>query len=111
MNQPGIGDHLAGNVVDTADPTPTPEPVMDAAKLGGMTAAAVSAVSGLVMLIIAGKAGDVGALGLSVGAAVTAVTTLVSYVAPVFHAKKARAQVTPLAHPRDSTGAPLVRAV
>lgn len=101
-NTPGVADHAA-ETVDT-------EPVINAAKLGGLTAAAVTAVGGVIVLIIGGRAGDLSSLGLAVGAAVTAVASLVSYIAPVVHARKARTQVTPLARPRDCDGTPLVRA-
>lgn len=99
---PGVPDHAA------PQPPPRPEPVLNAAKLGGLVAAAVTTVAGLIALIVAGKAGDVNALGVSVGAAVTAVAALVAYVAPVWQARKARRQVTPLASPRNNYGDSLV---
>jgi hypothetical protein len=99
---PGVPDHGVPGEVDR------PEPVLSAAKLGGLVAAVVTAVGGTVALIVAGKAGDVNALGLSVGAAVTAVVALVAYVAPVWQAHKARRLVTPLESPRNSDGVPLM---
>lgn len=98
---PGVPDHAAPE-------PPRPEPVLDAAKLGGLAGAATTAVGGTVVLVISGQAGDVGALGLSVGAAVTAVAALVAYVAPVWQARKARAKVTPLSSPRNGDGTPLM---
>lgn len=83
-----------------------PEPVLDAARLGGLTAAATTAVGGVVVLVLAGGAGDVNALGLAVGGAVTAVAALVAYLAPLRQARKARAKVTPLEDPRDAAGNP-----
>lgn len=83
---------------------PRPEPVLDAAKLGGLVAACVVTVGGVIGLIAAGRYGDLSALGTAIGGAVTAVAALSAYLAPVLQARKARTKVTPLADPRDYRG-------
>lgn len=86
-----------------------PQPVVDAAKLGGLVSAAVVAVGGAIFLVLAGVSTDtIGAVGVAIGAAVTAVTSLVVYVVPLVQGRKAAAKVTPLAAPRDHRGVELV---
>ena len=85
-----------------------PEPVLDAARLGGLLAAAVVTVGAVVTLVLAGRWTDLDALGASLGAALGALMALAAYVAPVWQARKARAKVTPLSSPRDADGTPLV---
>jgi lysozyme family protein len=90
------------------DPQPRPEPVLDAAKIGGLLAALVVAIAATVSLVLAGKWTDINALGTVLGALASAVLALTAYFAPVWQAHKARAKVTPLADPRDSSGRKLV---
>lgn len=90
---------------------PRPEPVLDAAKLGGLVAAAVVAVLGVVLTVAAGITLDnLTALGVVIAGAVTAVAALGAYLAQVWQGRKARAQVTPLDDPRDEAGRELVPA-
>lgn len=97
-------DHLA-----PGEPADTPTPVLDATKLGGLVSAAVVSVVGVVVLIGAGvTVENVTGLGLALGAAVTALTSLVVYVVSVAQGRKAAEAVTPLAKPRDSRGRRLV---
>jgi|SRR3954464_6397815 len=91
-----------------ADLQPRPEPVLDAAKIGGLLAALVVAIAATVSLVLAGKWTDINALGTVLGALASAVLALTAYFAPVWQAHKARAKVTPLADPRDSSGRKLV---
>lgn len=105
MNRQGIGDHLAGNVVDTADPEPE-TPVLDAGKLGGLISSLVIAVVTIVFEVSA-KA-DINTLTQAVVAAVGAAGAVVTYLVTVQQAKKATARVTPLTRPRDNLGRRLV---
>lgn len=91
-----------------ADLQPRPEPVLQAAKLGGLVAAVVVAVAAVVSLVLAGQWTDINALGTVLGALAGAVMALIAYIAPVWQARKARAKVTPLADPRDMLGRKLV---
>jgi hypothetical protein len=83
-----------------------PEPVLDAARVAGLAAAFVIGVLGVVMLIITGQATDLGRLELAVNGLLTAGAALFAYLAPVWQARKARDQVTPLEDPRDADGHP-----
>lgn len=86
-----------------------PQPVLDAAKLGGLVSAAVIAVGGAVFLVLAGITTDtIGVVGVAIGAAVTAVTALVVYLVSVIQGRKVSARVTPLDDPRDDRGVQLV---
>lgn len=86
-----------------------PQPVLDAAKLGGLVSAAVTTVGGAVFLIAAGVTSDsVGAVGTAVGLAVTALVALVVYVVSGVQGRKASAKVTPLTDPQDDRGVALV---
>lgn len=88
-----------------------PQPVVDAAKLGGLVSAAVIAVGGALFLILAGVTTDtLGAVGIAIGAAVTAVTALIVYVVSLVQGRKAAEKVTPLEDPRDYRGVQLVPA-
>lgn len=109
MNRPGVGDHLAGNVVDTEDPTPTDTPVIDAGQIGGLISALVVAVVTVVFEVVAKS--DLSTLGQSLTAVVGAAGALLTYLAQVRQAKKATTKVTPLSRPRDSLGRRLVVAI
>lgn len=86
-----------------------PEPVMDAAKLGGLVSAAVTAVVGAAGVIATGVTADnASAVGLAVGGAVTALLALGVYVVTYLAGRQARAQVTPLESPVSADGIPLV---
>lgn len=84
-----------------------PEPVVNAARLGGGVAAVVVAALGLIALVLAGHAGDLDALSKTLGALFTALGALTAYLAPLWQAYKARRQVTPLVDPRTADGEPL----
>lgn len=86
-----------------------PEPVLDAAKLGGAVSAAIVGVGGLIVLIFTGvTVEDVSRWALAAGTAVTALASLGVYVAPVLSGLRARAKVTPLESPRNADGVPLM---
>lgn len=86
-----------------------PQPVIDAAKLGGLVSAAVIAVGGAIVLIVAGVTSEtLGAVGIAVGAAVTAVTALIVYIVSLVNGRAAAAKVTPLEAPQDDRGVPLI---
>lgn len=90
---------------------PRPQPVTDAAKLGGLVQAVLVSIGGVVFVVIRGVTEDnLLTLGTAVGAAVTAVTALVLYVVNLRLGRMAAAQVTPLSSPRDDRGIPLVPA-
>jgi Flp pilus assembly pilin Flp len=91
-----------------ADLQPRPEPVLNAAKIGGLIAALVVAVAATVSLVLAGKWTDINALGTALGGVAGAVLALAAYIAPVWQAYKARKVVTPLSDPRDTAGRQLV---
>lgn len=98
---PGVPDH--------ADPSRRPEPVVYAAKLGGLLSAFLVAVGGVIAIITAGfTLDDLGPLGVAIGGAVTAAVALGVYLLPVWQALKARAKVTPLESPRNDDGVPLM---
>ena len=83
--------------------------MLDAAKLGGLTAGAVTAVLGAGFTIrVAVATGNPASVGTAVGVAVTAVVSLLAYLAPRRFAREARAQVTPLEDPRDDAGRQMV---
>jgi Flp pilus assembly pilin Flp len=107
---PGEAAHAAPEepVEGEADDQPRPEPVLDAARIGGLIAALVIAVAATVSLVLAGKWTDINALGTALGGVAGAVLALIAYFAPVWQAHKARAKVTPLADPRDITGRQLI---
>jgi TRAP-type C4-dicarboxylate transport system permease large subunit len=86
-----------------------PEPVLDAARVGGLTSSAVTAIIGLAFTIRQGVSTDnLASLGTAVELAVTAFMSLMVYVIPVAHARIARGQVTPVEDPRDDASRPLV---
>lgn len=85
-----------------------PEPVLHAARIGGLLAALVVAIAATVSLALAGRWTDLDAWGATLGGLAGAVMALGAYVAPVWQAHKARAKVTPLSDPRDADGTPLV---
>lgn len=87
---------------------PRPEPVLEAARLGGLVSAVVVTVAATVSLVLAGQWTDINALGTVLGGLTGAVMALIAYIAPVWQARKARAKVTPLADPRDLLGRKLV---
>lgn len=91
-----------------ADLQPRPEPVLDAAKIGGLVAALVVAIAATVSLVLAGRWTDINALGTTLAGVASAVLALTAYLAPVWQARKARAKVTPLADPRDVQGRKLI---
>lgn len=97
-------DHAAG-----VDPT-RPQPVVEAAqKLGALVAAAFVAVGVVWFLILNGiNAENLSTVGVAIGAAVTAVVALASYLGALWQARKASGLVTPLESPRDAEGRPLV---
>jgi Flp pilus assembly pilin Flp len=107
---PGEAAHAAPEepVEVEADDQPRPEPVLDAARIGGLIAALVIAVAATVSLVLAGKWTDINALGTALGGVAGAVLALIAYFAPVWQAHKARAKVTPLADPRDIAGRQLI---
>jgi Flp pilus assembly pilin Flp len=108
----GIPQHAApeepGSDVTSEDARP--EPVLNAARLGGLIAAVVIAIAATISLVLAGRWTDINALGKSLGGAIGAVLALTAYVAPVWQAYKARKKVTPLSDPRDAAGRPLTPA-
>lgn len=85
-----------------------PEPVVDEGRIAGAIAGAVVAVVGLVLLIVRGQAGDLTALHLALEGALTAVMAAAAVIAPIWRARKARAEVTPLEDPRTIDGEALV---
>lgn len=122
---PGVAAHAAAEdpaPVDAApvepmpDPAPAPapvvpprpEPVLNAARIGGLIAALVVAVAATVSLVLAGQWTDISALGTALGGVVGAVLALAAYFAPVWQAYKARKAVTPLSDPRDAQGRQLI---
>jgi Flp pilus assembly pilin Flp len=116
--EPGVADHAApedpydpeASPPIEADLQPRPEPVLEAARLGGLLAAVVVAVASVVSLVLAGRWTDINALGTVLGGLAGALMALIAYIAPVWQARKARAKVTPLADPRDIAGRKLVPA-
>lgn len=90
------------------DPLPRPEPVKQAAALGGLVSAAVAAVGGVVTLVAAHA--ELSTVATAVGGAVTAVVTLVAFCAPYLSALRARKLVTPLEAPQNAYGTTLVEA-
>lgn len=114
---PGHAAHAAADepviVTDAAPadavlPVKRPEPVLVAAKIGGLIAALVVSIAAAVSLVLAGQWTDINALGTALGAVAGAVLALVAYFGPVWQAHKARAVVTPLDDPRDAQGRQLV---
>lgn len=100
---PGVGDHLDPAEVDR------PEPVMYAAKLGGLLSAFLVACGGVIALFTAGFGlDDLGPLGVAVGLVVTTGLALGVYLLQVWQGLKARAKVTPLVSPRNGDGVPLM---
>lgn len=88
---------------------PRPEPVLDAARLGGLVSAATTAVIGAASTVVAAIHGQgTDGVGLAVGLALTALLSLVVYVAPYVTARQARQQVTPLVAPVTSDGVALI---
>lgn len=92
----------------TDELTLRPEPVVNAAKLGGLVAAVVVAIAAVIALVLAGRWTDINALGTTLGAFFGALIALAAYVAPVWQAYKARAKVTPLVDPQTAAGTQLV---
>lgn len=88
--------------------TPSREPVLDAARIGGLVAALIVAIGGTVTLVLAGRWTDITALGTALGGVISAALALSAYLAPVWQARKARAKVTPLIDPRDAAGRKLI---
>jgi predicted lipid-binding transport protein (Tim44 family) len=87
-------------------PVPRPEPVTVAGKIAGGLSGAVALLVGIGVLTT-----DQGsALTNAILAALAAVSVLVSVVAPIVTAYRARSQVTPLTDPRDNAGNQLVPA-
>jgi hypothetical protein len=85
-----------------------PEPVLDEAKVAGTVSAVVVAVVALVLLVIRGQAADLTALQLAVEAVLSTGAAAVALLAPVWRARRARRQVTPLEAPQTADGVPLV---
>jgi hypothetical protein len=108
----GIPQHAAAEDSPPVEANlqPRPEPVLDAAKIGGLIAALVVAIAATVSLVLAGRWTDINALGATLGGVASAVLALIAYFGPVWQAHKARAKVTPLADPRDSIGRRLIAA-
>lgn len=97
---PGVADHAAPE---------RPEPVTEAAKLGGLLSALLVAVGGVIALFIGGLTlEELGPLGIAIGAVVTAALALAVYGIQVWQGLKARAKVTPLSSPRNGDGVPLM---
>lgn len=105
--EPEVYDPEASPPIE-ADLLPRPEPVLDAAKIGGLIAALVVAIAATVSLVLAGRWTDINALGTTLAGLASAVLALTAYFGPVWQARKARAKVTPLADPRDASGRKLV---
>jgi hypothetical protein len=86
-----------------------PQPVLDAAKVGGLVSAAVIGVGGAVFLIIGGVTSEnLSAVGIAVGGGVTALVALATYLFSLAQGRKAAEQVTPLSKPQDAAGRALV---
>lgn len=95
-------------IPDRATSDSRPEPVVYAARIGGLLAALLVSVGGVIAILAAGLTLDeLGPLGIAVGAVITAAVALGVYLLPVWQALRARAKVTPLDDPRDDDGAPL----
>lgn len=97
-----------GAPADAALPAKRPEPVLSAARIGGLIAALVVSIAAAVSLVLAGQWTDINALGTALGAVAGAVLALAAYCGPVWQAYKARPQVTPLSDPRDAQGRQLI---
>lgn len=98
---PGVADHAAAPA--------RPEPVLDAAKLGGLLSALFIAAGGVAGIFVAGfTVDDLGALGFALAAVIVAAAAVASYAVQVWQGYKARALVTPLSSPRNADGVPLM---
>jgi hypothetical protein len=93
-----------------SDPVqPRPQPVLNAAKLGGLVAAAFVACGGAYFLITQGVTShNLTDVGIAIEGAITALIALAVYVTAVIHGKAAQEKVTPLSAPRDHEGRVLV---
>ena len=92
-------------------PDTQPEPVMDAAKAAAAVAGVVTAVGAGFVLVGWATTDQVQQWAVVAGGIVSAVGALLSVAMPLITARGARAQVTPLASPRDYQGTELVPAV
>jgi hypothetical protein len=88
---------------------PRPQPVVNAARVGGLVSAAFVAVGGAYFVIAQGiTAQSLPVIGTSIEGAITALIAVAVYVTAVIHGKAAAEQVTPLSAPRDDRGRTLV---
>lgn len=88
---------------------PETEPVVDAAKVGGLLSAFLVAIGGVIALFTGGFGlDDLGPLGIAIGLVITSGLALAVYAIQVWQGLKARAKVTPLSRPRDNNGVALV---
>lgn len=93
----------------TAPVQPRPQPVVDAAKLGGLVGTAFVSCGGAIFIVEEGISRDnLGAAGIAVTAAVTALVALGVYASSLLHGKAAAQQVTPVVDPVSAGGEQLV---
>lgn len=88
-----------------------PEPVLDAAKVAAAVSGLVTAIGAALVLIGWTTPDQVEQWSVVGGGIVLAVAAVLAVVMPLATAWQARGKVTPLADPRDSSGAPLAPAV
>lgn len=97
------------DVADHAEKVERPEPVLNAAKLGGLLSAFFVAVGGVVALFVGGFGlDDLGPLGVAIGLVITTGLAVGVYLVQLWQGLRAREQVTPLASPRNSDGIALM---
>lgn len=91
-----------------ADHLSNDEPVIDAAAIAAKVTATITAVGALATVFGYTTDTEVSAFAEAAGTAVLALGGLVGAVLPIVTAFRARAKVTPVAHPRSADGMPLV---